>query len=122
MSNICRLSQTKETIFSGRNNSFTLEYTLEEGTPDEELYDFTDTTKVEFILNGKAVNSVAQPTWFDFSTAVDGRIIFKLGAAGYVAADNGEATVIVYDAANPTGAVFANKLGPTQLIVNVVEV
>ena len=116
MSNICRLSQTKETIFSGRNNSFTLEYTL-----DGELYDFTDTTKVEFVLNGKAVNSTTRPTWFDFSTAVDGRIIFKLGAAGYLAADNGEATVIVYDTANPEGAVFASKLGPTQLIVNVVE-
>lgn len=115
MSDICE--PVIETIFSGRNNSFTLEYTL-----DGVLFDFKDTTKVEFILGGKSSDSATQPTWFDFSGDADGRIIFSLGAAGYVKADAGLATVIVYDTGNPAGAVFTSDRGPTIVNINVNEI
>ncbi len=104
-----------ETIFSLRNNSFTLEYEL----PVGKLVDFSNTTKVEFILNAKPVNSIDDPAFFDFLVGTDGRIIFKLGEAGYVSTDAGPATIIVFDASNPLGAIFTSEQGPTRLTVNV---
>ena len=111
MSNPCEV--TSEIIFIDKNNSFTLEYKL-----DGKLYDFSNTTKIVFTLNGKDVNSVSEPTWFDFSTGTDGRIIFKLGTAGYLKADSGYATICVFDTANPSGVIFSSKLR-NQVLINV---
>ena len=104
-----------ELIFAGADNTFTVEYTV-----DGSLYDFTSTTKVEFTLNGTSVDSVANATYFDYSTGTDGRIIFKLGAAGYVNADSGLATVKVFDVGNTNGVIFSSPVGHTYLDIQVI--
>lgn len=104
-----------EILFAGSDNTFTVEYTI-----DGSLYDFSSTTKVEFTLNGTMVDSVASPGYFDFSVGSDGRIIFKLGAAGYTSADSGHATVKVFDATNTNGLVFSSPAGNTYLDIRVI--
>lgn len=100
--------QVNEIIYCGKDNVFIVEY-----QKNGSIYDFTNTTKIEFILNDKSVNSDDNPEYFDYSTGTDGRIIFKLGAAGYLSEDTGNAEVIVYDASNTGGIVFSGKDGLT---------
>ena len=109
------MKQITEILYAGNDNSFTVEYTV-----DGSLYDFSATTKVEFTLNGTTVDSVANAAYFDFSVGTDGRIIFKLGQAGYVAADSGDATVTIYDATNTNGVVFSSPAGLTVLSIIVI--
>ena len=106
----------KETLFSGSDNTFTVEYTI-----NGSLYDFTNTTNVEFILNGISIDSITQASYFDFSVGTDGRIIFKLGQAGYKEEDSGQAIVKVYDATNTNGVIFSSPEGGTNLDIIVFE-
>jgi len=100
-----------ETIFSGRNNSFTVEYA---GVT------FPTPTRIEFTLNGTTVNSVDNPAYFVSTLETDGRIEFKLGAAGYVAADSGKATVTVFDGVNTLGVIYSDVNASTKIGVTVV--
>jgi len=104
-----------EIVYATKDNSFTIEYTL-----DSVLYDFTNTTKVEVTLNGTSVDSVANSEYFDYSVGTDGRIIFKLGAAGYTPADSGIAIVTVFDAVNTNGVVFNSLVSDNLLKITVV--
>ena len=108
--------QLEEFIYVGNDNSFTDEFKL-----DFDLYDFTNTTKIVFTLNAKSVDSVTNPAYFDFSTGTDGRVEFKMGGAGFVAADSGLARIVVFDAGNTNGVVFADPEGPVLINVTVVE-
>lgn len=104
-----------EYIHSGKDNTFTVEF-----TKDGVAYDLSPATKIEFTLNGTTVDSITNPTYFDFSTGTDGRIEFSLGGAGYVQNDSGLATIIAYDPVNTDGIVLASSCGePTKLMVNV---
>jgi len=106
---------TEETIFEGRDNTFTIEYVVN-GIP----FDFTNTTKVEFTLNNKMVDSVTYPDYFDFSVGTDGRIIFNFGSAGYTRKDSGGASVIIFDNSNTRGLVLSTPRGLVQLNITVI--
>jgi len=101
----------EETIFIGKDNSFTVEYSG---------ITFPTPTKIEFSLNGISVDSVANPTWFTSTLEVNGRIIFKLGAAGYTASDAGFATVTIFDVVNTNGVIYSSPTVPTRIAVTLV--
>lgn len=105
-----------EIIFVGNDNVFILEYS------SSDSYDFSATDKVVFELNGKIVNSTDNPEYFDYSGGGIGKIniTFKLGAAGYVRADSGAATVTIFDPVNTNGLVFSDPLSDNQLNIKVI--
>lgn len=101
----------EETIFIGKDNTFTVEYAG---------ITFPTATRIEFSLNGTTVNSVDDPTFFTSTLQTDGRIIFKLGAAGYVVGDAGFATVCIFDASNTNGVVYSSPTVPTRIAITLV--
>ncbi len=102
----------EELLFSGKDNTMLVEYAG---------ITFPTATKVEFTLNDTTTNSVDDPSMFVITLDSDGRIGFKLGAAGYAKADSGYATVTVYDIVNTNGVVYSARKGPTKLYVTVIE-
>ena len=104
----------KELLFAGKDNTFTVQYAL----PSPAI--LPTPTKVEFSLNGTAVDSVTNSEYFTSTLETDGTIIFSLGAAGYIAADTGLATVTIYDVVNTNGVVYSSPSGPTKLAITVV--
>ena len=108
----------KEFIFNLRNNTFTIEFT-------KAGMDFSTVTKLEFELNGTVFDSTADPTFFDITTGPfplgSGTFIFKLGSAGYVPADSGNATITLFDPSTPLGLQFAGENAPTKVEISVEE-
>ena len=101
----------EETIFIGKDNTFTVEYAG---------ITFPTATKIEFTLNGTTVNSVTNPEYFTSTLQSDGRIIFKLGQAGYVAGDAGFATITITDAVNTNGVIYSSATVPTRIAITLV--
>jgi len=107
----------KELIFDGNDNSITVEYTLAG-------FDFSQTTKVQFELGGKTFNSTDSAAFFDIATGPltvgSGTFVFKMGAAGFVRSDSGNATITLFDPSTPNGLIFSSPSGPTNVAVNIV--
>ena len=110
-------SGINELIFIYNDNSFNVEYTLA-------AFDFSQTTKVEFELGGKSVNSTDDPAFFDIVTGPltvgTGQFVFKMGAAGFASYHSGDATITLFDPSTPNGLVFTSPSGPTKVAVVVV--
>ena len=109
-------SRVNEIIYVGCDNVFIVGYS------SDDSYDFSEVTKVEFELNGKAINSADDPDFFDYSGGTVGElsITLKLGLAGYTPADSGGARVTIFDAVNIKGLVFSDPLSDVQLNVKVI--
>lgn len=99
-----------EIIINGRDNTFTLQFS---GVT------LPNPTRIEFTLNGVTVNSVDNPEYFISTLNTDGKIAFKLGAAGYTAGYEGVATVAVFDAVNINGVEYLSDCTTTRLFVTV---
>jgi hypothetical protein len=106
-------TSVKELLFVGKDNFFAVKFKINKSNAD-----FSANTRIEFKLNVTTVNSVDNPEYFDITGGV-GEIKFLLGAAGYVAADSGLATICVFDAVNTNGVVYASPDGPTLVDVTV---
>lgn len=106
----------KEFIFNLNNNSFTIEFA-------KPGMDFSTVTKVEFELNGISKNSTDDAAFFDITTGPFptgfGTFEFKMGSAGYVEADSGNATITLFDPSTPLGIQFAGKNAPTKVEISV---
>lgn len=108
----------KESIFIGRNNTFTIEF-------EKPGMDFSTVTKVEFELNGKPKNSTGDAAFFDITTGPFpigfGTFVFKMGEAGFLETDSGDAIITLFDPSTPLGLQFAGSEAPTQVEVKVFD-
>jgi hypothetical protein len=89
------------TFFSDRDNKFTLSLT-NDGAP----YDLSLTTKVEFIGDGVAFNSVDNPTIVSYDSE---EITLALGQSA-LAAGVYSLNLVLYDAVNVNGIVWSTDL------------
>ena len=108
----------KESIFIGRNNTFTIEF-IKAGM------DFSSVDKVEFELNGKSVNSDDDAAFFDIATGPlivgSGTFVFIMGEAGFLETDSGDATITLFDPSTSLGLQFAGSEAPTQVEIKVFD-
>lgn len=105
-------------VFLARENTFTIEFR-------KAGFDFTQTTKVEFELNGTSINSTDDPAFFDIITGPfsvgSGQYVFILGDAGYLTTDSGEAVITLFGPGVPDGLQFAGSKAPTQVKVTIFD-
>lgn len=108
----------KEFIFIDNDNTFTIEFR-------KAGFDFSQTNKVEFKLNDKAVNSTDNAAFFDIVTGPlivgSGTFIFIMGEAGYLPEDSGEAVITLFGPGTPLGLIFAGSQAPTEVEIVVLE-
>lgn len=103
------------TIYIGHDNALTLTF-----TDNNVAEDFSAATKFEVVLGSVSINSVDTPTAFDLTDKASGSIDLLFGAQ---AIDAGEyaARVVVYDAVNDDGIVWAHEDDEDPLMITVVE-
>jgi len=84
------------------------------------LTEAAGTVTFDFTTNISNAKNASNPTNVYYAVGIDGRVIFKLGPAGYVPKDSGGATVVIYDAVNTNGLVFSDPLSEVQLEIKVI--
>ena len=111
-------TRVEENVFLGRNNTFTIEFR-------KVGFNFSLTSKVEFELNGKSVNSTDDPLFFDIVTGPltvgTGQFVFKMGAAPFVVADSGDAIITLFGPGVLQGLQFAGSKAPTEVNVSIFD-
>ena len=101
-------------VFKTHDNTVTLTF-----TDDGAAVDLSSNTKIEVIINGTTIDSVATPTAFDQTNAATGVILLDFGSQS-ITVGSYAIRVIIYDATNTNGVVWAHENASSALTVKVV--
>jgi len=105
----------KATIYTGRNNTFTVEF-----QDDGAVVNLAAMTKVQVNVAGESYNSVDHAGLFDVSDVANGRITFDLGGQNIVEAEY-NASIILFDGVNTNGIVWVHEDDDVPLVLEFIS-
>ena len=105
---------SKEAVYNNSDNKVTLTF-----TDDGAAIDVSTASKIEVIIGGTTIDTIADSGAFDLSNSNVGVVKLDFGAKG-ITSGAYSVRIVVYDIVNTNGIVWAHENGETKVSIKVI--